>query len=569
MKKPHTMKINHSIFIYIFLFVVYNSSTFSPQYRYPLTIPPAFSANFGELRSNHFHSGLDFKTEQTVNKPVVAIEEGYVSRISVSPGGFGLALYVDPPSTGHTSVYAHLNSFSKEIADWVKKNQYEQERFQVTLHPEKGQFPVKRGEQIALSGNRGSSGGPHLHFEIRDSHTEEPLDALAYLPLVADTQKPDLRGIAFYPQKDKGLINGSNDPLRINISKDGQGNPLAPGRTINAWGRIGVGVKAYDRMNGQSNIYGVKHIRLFVDGKLVFSSSIDRFSFSDTRMLNSFIDFEDWSEQRSFYMKSFVDPGNRLPFYETSNNGYIDITEEREYRFRYELEDHAGNRLDYRFSVLGKPQEIPAPLPCENWFTWNLNNSFLEMGFSLSIPAGNLYSDICFIHRKTESHTYYSHLHQVNDKPVPLHQGAELWIGLHTDTLQNRNNYGIVKINDNGSESWIGGTYKRGGIAATIRELGDCYAVSSDTLPPTITPLSPGNWVKQRCIKVRLSDNKSGIASFRGEINGKFVLFTHDVKSNVYTYLFDDARLNKGEQLTLVFTAIDGAGNSSEYEKVL
>lgn len=563
------MKINLSIFIYIFLFVVYTSSAFSQQYRYPVIIPPAFSGNFGELRSNHFHSGLDFKTEQTVNKPIVAIEEGYVSRISVSPGGFGLALYVDHPATGHTSVYAHLNSFSKEIAEWVKEKQYEQERFQVTLYPEKGQFPVKQGEQIALSGNTGGSGGPHLHFEIRDSQTEEPLDALAYLPLVADTQKPDLRGIAFYPQKDKGLINGSSNPLRINISKDSQGNPLAPGRTINAWGRIGVGVKAYDRMNGQSNIYGVKHIRLFVDEELVFSSSIDRFSFSDTRMLNSFVDFEDWKERRSFYMKSFVDPGNRLPFYKTTNNGYIDIIEEREYRFRYELEDHAGNRLDYRFSVQGKPQEIPAPLPCDNWFSWNLNNSFLEIGFSLSIPAGNLYNDLSFTHRKTESHTYYSHIHRVNDKPVPLHQGAELWIGLHTDTLQNRRNYGIVKINDNGSESWVGGTYKRGGIAATIRELGDSYAVSSDTLSPTITPVSPENWVKQRRIRVRLSDNKSGIASFRGEINGKFVLFTHDTKSNVYTYHFDDARLNKGEQLSLVFTTTDGAGNSSEYKKVL
>ncbi len=563
------MKINLSIFIYIFLFVVYTSSVFSQQYRYPVIIPPAFSGNFGELRSNHFHSGLDFKTEQTVNKPIVAIEEGYVSRISVSPGGFGLALYVDHPATGHTSVYAHLNSFSKEIAEWVKEKQYEQERFQVTLYPEKGQFPVKQGEQIALSGNTGSSGGPHLHFEIRDSQTEEPLDALAYLPLVADTQKPDLRGIAFYPQKDKGLINGSSNPLRINISKDSQGNPLAPGRTINAWGRIGVGVKAYDRMNGQSNIYGVKHIRLFVDEELVFSSSIDRFSFSDTRMLNSLVDFEDWKERRSFYMKSFVDPGNRLPFYKTTNNGYIDIIEEREYRFRYELEDHAGNRLDYRFSVQGEPQEIPAPLPCDTWFSWNLNKSFLEIGFSLSIPAGNLYNDLSFTHRKTESHTYYSHIHRVNDKPVPLHQGAELWIGLHTDTLQNRRNYGIVKINDNGSESWVGGTYKRGGIAATIRELGDSYAVSSDTLSPTITPVSPENWVKQRRIRVRLSDNKSGIASFRGEINGKFVLFTHDTKSNVYTYHFDDARLNKGEQLTLVFTATDGAGNSSEYKKVL
>lgn len=569
MKKPLIMKIGLSAYLFIFLFVVYTSSAFSQQYRYPVTIPPALSANFGELRNNHFHSGLDFKTQLTINKPVLAIEDGYVFRISVSPGGFGLALYVDHPSTGHTSVYAHLNSFSKEIADWVKEQQYEQERFQITLYPEKGQFPVKRGEQIALSGNTGSSGGPHLHFEIRDSNTEEPLDALTYLSPLTDTQKPDLRGIAFYPQRGKGLINGSDNPLLINIGKDGNGNPLGPGRTINAWGRIGVGVKAYDRMNGQSNIYGVKHIRLFVDEKLVFSSSIDRFSFGDTRMLNSFVDFEDWRKRHSFFIKSFVEPGNRLPFYKTTNNGYIDITEEREYRFRYELEDHVGNRLDYRFSVQGKPQEISAPLPCDNWFTWNLNNSFLEMGFSLSIPAGNLYSDLCFTHRKTESHTYYSHLHRVNDKPVPLHQGAELWIGLQTDTLQNRSNYGIVKIDDNGSESWVGGTYKRGGIAATIRELGDSYAVSSDTQPPVVTPVSPENWVRQRRIRVRLSDNKSGITSFRGEINGKFVLFTHDTKSNVYTYLFDDTRLVKGEQQTLVFTATDGAGNSSEYKKVL
>ena len=569
MKKSLVMKINSSIFIYIFLFVIHTPSAFSQPYRYPLTLPPALSANFGELRHNHFHSGLDFKTQLAVNKPVVAIEAGYVSRISVSPGGFGLALYVDHPATGHTSVYAHLNSFSKEIADWVKEKQYEQERFQITLYPEKGQFPVKRGEQIAWSGNTGSSGGPHLHFEIRDSRTEEPLDALAYLSPLTDTQKPDLRGIALYPQRGKGIVNNSSTPLRMNIGKDRNGQPLAPGRSLQAWGRIGVGVKAYDRMNGQSNIYGVKHVRLFVDDKPVFSSSIDRFSFGDTRMLNSFVDFEDWRERRSFYMKSFVEPGNRLPFYKTTSNGYIDITEEREYRFRYELEDHAGNRLDYRFSVQGKPQDIPAPHPCDNWFSWNLNNSFLDLGFSLSIPAGNLYHDFCFTHHATKSNSYYSDLHRVNDSPIPLHRGAELWISLHTDTLQHRHNYGIVKINDNGSESWIGGTYTRGGVAATIRELGDSYAVSSHTLPPKITPVTPENWVKQRRIRIRLSDNKSGITSFRGEINGKFVLFTHDTKSNLYTYHFDEARLNRGERLSLVFTATDGAGNSSEYKKVL
>lgn len=555
--------------LYILLFVLYSSAVFSQQYSLPVTIPPFFSANFGELRNNHFHSGVDFKTQQTVNKPIVAIEDGYVSRINVSPGGYGLALYVDHPSTGHTSVYGHLNSFSKVIADWVKEKQYEQERFQITLYPEKGQFPVKRGEQIALSGNTGSSGGPHLHFEIRDTKTEDPLDVFAFLPPVTDTQKPDLQGIAFYPYMNMGLIQGSSNPLRINIRKDSNGNPQKLNRVINAWGRIGVGVKAYDRMNGQSNIYGVKHTRLFVDEKLVFSSSIDRFSFSDTRMLNSFVDFEDWRKRKSFFMKSFVEPGNWLPFFKTTNNGYVDIIEEREYHFRYELEDFAGNRLDYSFSVMGKPQDIPTPPTCDNWFSWNLNNSFLEMGFSLSISAGNLYSDVCFMHQKMESNIHYSHLHQVNDKPVPLHRGADLWIALHTDTLQNKSNYGIVRVNDNGSESWIGGTYKRGGVSTTIQELGNRYAVSSDTLPPVITPVSPENWVKQRRISIRLSDNKSGISLFRGEINGKYVLFTHDSKSNLYSYIFDDARLNKGDQMVFVFTVTDSAGNSSEYRRIL
>jgi hypothetical protein len=562
------MKIRTLLYIVV-LFVLFTLSVYSQQYSFPVTIPPSLSANFGELRSNHFHSGVDFKTQQTVNKPIVAIEDGYVSRISVSPGGYGLAIYIDHPSTGHTSVYAHLNSFNKEIAEWVKEKQYEQERYQITLYPEKGKFPVKRGEQIALSGNTGSSGGPHLHFEIRDTQTEEPLDALVFLPPVTDTQKPDLQGIAFYPYMNMGLIQGSNNPLRINIAKDSNGNPLKINRVINAWGRIGVGVKAYDRMNGQSNIYGVKHIRLFVDEKLVFSSSIDRFSFSDTRMLNSFVDFEDWKKRRSFYMKSFIEPGNRLSFFKTANNGYIDIIEEREYLFRYELEDYLGNRLDYRFSVMGKPQEIPSLPPCDNWFSWNLNNSFLDLGFSLTVPTGNLYSDICFKYSKTESQIYYSHLHQVNDIPVPLHRGAEMWIALHTDTLQNKSNYGIVRINENGSESWIGGNYKRGGISKTIQELGDMYTVSSDTFPPVITPISPENWVKQRRINIRLSDNKSGVSSFRGEINGKFVLFTHDSKSNVYSYVFDDERIKKGEQMLFVFTASDSAGNSSEYKRVL
>ncbi len=538
---------------------------YSQQYLYPLTIPPALSGNFGELRNNHFHSGLDFKTRQAPDQPIVAIEDGYVSRVSVSPGGNGLALYIEHPSTGHTSVYAHLNSFSNTIARWVTERQYELESFQVNLYPGEGTLSVKRGEQIALSGNTGSSGGPHLHFEIRDTRTQEPLDALEFLPKISDTRKPDLRGIAFYPVVGKGVVNGGQDPLRLTIGSDGTGNPSGLGRTVNAWGQLGVGVKAYDRMDGQTNIYGVKHVRLFVDDELIFSSTMRRFSFDDTRMLNSFTDFEDWRNNRSFYMKSFVEPGNRLPLYETKNRGYIDINEEKPYLFRYELEDHSGNRLTYHFTVNGLDQPIPLEPPCEHWMAWKFPNTYMEPGFTLRIADGNLYDDICFTHLAIENREYYSDLHQVNDRPIPLHEQAEMWIGLHTDTLREKGNYGIVQINKNGSESWMGGEYTHGGIRLSIRELGGRYAVAADTIPPTITPMEPGNWRNQRRIRIRLKDDKSGIASFRGEINGRFILFTHDSKSTVYTYRFDDSRLTKGERQELLFTATDGAGNRSEY----
>lgn len=550
----------------IFLFLGSTLLSYSQQYRNPVTIPAALSGNFGELRNNHFHSGIDFKTQQVVDKPIVAIEEGYVSRISVSPGGYGLALYIDHPSTGHTSVYAHLNSFSKEIADWVKEQQYLQERFSITLYPEPGMFPVKKGEQIALSGNTGSSGGPHLHFEIRDTQTEEPLDVLEFIAKIPDTRKPDLQGIAFYPMAEKGVINGSGHPVKLNIAKDKAGNPLALSRNIEAWGRIGVAVKAYDRMDGQNNIYGVKHIRLFVDNRQLFSSTVDRYSFADARMLNSFIDFEDWRKQKSFFMKSFLEPGNRLPFYETENNGYIDIDEERVYHLRYELEDHYGNRLTYNFTVTGKLQPIPEREECDNRMRWNSYNSYTDTGFQLLISRGNLYDDICFSHSSIRSPNHYSDIHQVNNTPVALHDRAEIWIGMHVDTLQNKQNLGIVRISNNGSESWIGGEYVHGGVSAAIRELGDRYAISADTVAPVITPIEETSWASQKRIRIRLTDNKSGIRSFRGEINGEFVLFTHDSKSSVYTYRFDEDRIGNGQQQLFTFTATDGAGNRTEYQ---
>ena len=548
-----------SIVLYVSFF------SFSQNYIQPVNIPIQLSANFGELRNNHFHSGLDIKTQGVQIKPVFAVADGYISRINISPGGYGLALYIDHPATGHTTVYGHLNRFSKKIAQYVEALQYQRESFSIDVLLGPDELPVKQGEQIALSGNSGSSGGPHLHFEIRDTATEEPLDALEYLPAnISDTRKPEIRGIAVYPIN--GVVNGTKKPLRMTIGKNKAGVPLGLPQKIEAWGRIGVGVKAYDRMNGQHNIYGVKHVRLFVDDVLIFSSSIRRFSFAQTRMLNSLVDFEDWRERQSFYTRSFVEPGNKLPIYANlKNEGYIDIAEERPYALRYELSDHFGNTLTYRFTIHGKRQTIPPTQECLHKMSWQYPNAYFSHDFTLSIPEGNLYSDFCFSYSKRFDAKYLSDVHHVNNRPVPLHKKATIWLKLNRDTLESRSQYGIVRIDRNGKTHWMGGEFILGGIEANIRELGDTYAVDIDTTPPQIVPQNPEDWIKNRRISIKVTDDKSGVASFRGEINGQYALFTHDVKSAYYIYRFDDKRLSKGRNQTLQFTAIDGAGNRSEF----
>ena len=543
--------------------VCFNS--FAQKYSNPVDVPIALSGGFGELRANHFHSGIDYKTLQVINKPIYSIADGYVSRISVSPSGYGLALYVTHEDTGHTSVYAHLNSFADNIAAYVRKQQYEKETFRIELYPEKDMFPVTKGQQIALSGNTGSSGGPHLHFEVRDAITQDPLDPLDFFKhTVLDTQKPDLRRISFYPQLGKGVINGSNEPIRINIAKNNQGAPLAVGQTIRAWGKIGVGVEAYDKMNGQHNIYGIKHVRLFVDEKKHFSQTIGRYSFSNTSMLNALIDYEDWRKRRTFLMKSFVLPGNKLNFYDTVDNGYININEERNYRMRYELEDYHGNVLTYSFVIEGVKQDIAVPEDKGYYMSYIFRNYFVDSDFVLDIPRDNLYEDVFYYHNKISSDEYLSDIYKINDKPVPLHNSAKMWIKLKVDTLSNKKQYGIVDVT--GRMSWVGGIYKNGGVETSIGELGKQYAISYDNVLPVITPVNAASWKSNRKIQVRLSDNLSGIAHFRGTINGEYVLFKHDMKSPVYTYTFDEVVAKQSGTLHFEFVVTDGAGNVARYE---
>jgi hypothetical protein len=538
----------------------------SQQLRNPFNFPILLSGNFGELRSNHFHAGIDFKTQGVEGKTVYAVKDGFVSRISVSPWGYGKALYLDHPD-GTTTVYGHLKAFTDTIAAYVKNNQYEQESFPVDLIPETDRFPVKEGEIIALSGNTGSSGGPHLHFEVRDTESDEVIDPLDYYKeQITDRRAPKILGIMAYPIEGRGIINGSGNKKELKLVTAKNGQQTVTGK-IEAWGDIAFAIKSYDYMDGTGNLYGVRKITLEADSQLVFKSDINRFSYDETRYLNSFTDYEEWMERHSFYMKSFVEPGNKLRFIESANRGIISINEERTCHLTYQLEDVFGNKTQLSVWIDGKEQAIPAPqTDGREYFHWKSENKFGVKGVRLTIPVGNLYDDVYFRYSVKEDSTALAPLHILHDRPIALHKHAQLSIRLQKDPLENKRQYGIVR-RQNKRLSWIGGTYRNGWIDADIREFGS-FTIAWDTVPPVITPVNPDAWTASRFITLRITDNLSGIKSYRGEIDGRFVLFELDGKKGLVTYHFDKQRLPKGAH-KFIFTLTDACDNVKVYSKEL
>ena len=527
--------------------------------RNPFDFPILLSGSFGELRSNHFHSGIDFKTQGAEGKAIHAVQGGYVARIAVSPWGYGNALYLAHPD-GTTTVYGHLQRFNARIAAYLKEQQYAQERFQVDLSLTPDQIPVEAGEVVAWSGNTGSSGGPHLHFEVRDTESEEVLDPLErYIDQVTDTRPPSIQGLLVVPMPGKGVVNGSARKLKPTLVTAKNGKQQVQGR-IEAWGEIGLAVRANDYMDHTTNVYGVRVIRLSVDSTEIFHSDLDRFAFSETRYLNSLVDYEEWQTNHAFYMRSFVEPGNRLRFLEAEERGILRIDEPRTYQVLYTLADLAGNTTHLSFQIEGKPQAIPQPdTTGVEWFHWQSENRFGAKGIRLTIPRGNLYNDVPFRYSVERDSNALAAIHRLHAKPVALHQRARLSLFLQHDTLADKRQYGVVRL-QKGRATWIGGTYRKGWIDAEIRELGE-YTLRQDTQPPRITPLRPKQGGAARRLQFRLTDNLSGVERYRGEIDGHYALFEMDAKS-VITYRFDPDRLARGKH-QLKLTVVDACGNEA------
>lgn len=527
----------------------------------PFDFPLYLAGNFGELRPNHFHGGLDIKTQGVVGKPVHAIADGYVSRISVSPTGYGNALYVTHPN-GYTSVYGHLDRFNELITNYVEDYQYAHETFSVEIYPDTTQFVYHQGDVIAYSGNTGSSGGPHLHLEIRQTATNEMLDPMPFFKhLLKDTKPPLSSTVMLYAPQGEGVINGRSGQQSFAWAS----NRKAINQTVQAWGKIGIGIRAYDYMNETTNIYGVRQMVLTVDGKEIFRSLVDRISFDENRAINSWVDYAEYKRRHTWYTKSFIEPGNPLRLlHSNTNRGWVTIDEERDYHFRYVLEDAFGNQSTYEFTIMGRPQTISHDsLPDSQLLRWDKVNILQRPGMQLVIPKNRLYRDVPAQVTLTTDSNAIAYTYQIHSQPEPLHTYASLKIKLRHTPVNDTTKYYIAQQSGN-ETTYVGGTYANGWIEAKIRELGT-FTVCADTIPPLVRLLSHS----RTQLVYRIQDSQSGIASYRGTIDGKFVLLEYSARDRQLVCHFRKARVARSGQHDFELQVIDRCGNVTTVRQIL
>jgi len=514
----------------------------------PLKDKLLVSGNFAEFRTNHFHAGLDLRTG-TINHPVYAVADGYVSRIKVSGDGYGYALYLTIPEYKLKILYGHLNKYCPALQKKVRDFQNRIQEFQFDMEFDSSFFPVKRGQLIAYSGNTGRSFGPHLHFEIRNLN-DEPINPQLFNFRIKDTKPPEIRRIAIYPADNSSYVNYSNKPKYYQVA----GSRLEETPTLH--GRIYFGVEGFDYLDDVGSRNAYYSTKVYVDNQLIYHSQFDSISYLHNRDINSMVDYPQRINKGWRIQRCYVEPNNELYHYkEVKNQGIFEFNDANMHSVKIILSDIYGNSKTFNFNV--KSSTYQKTFPSNLNYTllrYDTVNTFKAMGIEIYFPKKSLFDNVRFQYW-TSYGNEYSPLFHIGDDEIPIKEPIILSLNISLIPENLKQKTVICRITKKGKEA-ITGIVRDNLITSYVQYFGNYY-LDVDTTAPKIQLLS-----KSRVLKFKVTDDLSGIADWAGFINGQWAIFAYDAKNDLIYYYFDD-KVKKGTNKAVLLVK-DKVGNIAE-----
>jgi len=522
-------------------------------FRSPLNIPIQLAANFGAVRANHFHMGLDMRTNSQENLPVVASADGYVSRIKVERYGFGNAVYITHPN-GYTTVYAHLNKYFDKLDGYVKEKQYKDEKWEQDITFPAGQFPVTKGQLIALSGNTGGSAGPHLHFEIRDTKTEECLNPLLFGFNIPDHVAPIISGLYWYDRRFSTYEPGAND---IVVKK--AGNIYTTNIVYVSSPLISFGIKAVDKANQGFNL-GIYEAQLLMDAQLIYSFKIDKVSYDDTRYMNGCIDFAKFVRNKVSIQHLSSLSGMKLPNYSSGPNGIINLQDEEIHHIEIVLKDINGNtsRLTTKVQLIKTSNKVSSN---NSTISPNEKKTIKTENAEINFSKNAVYDAVNFNMSERSDPDAISNAIILHNLYVPIHDNYSLKIKPTRKLSSEEKDKIVIELNYGSDKSVIKGKWNGDWVEGKFNRLGVVRLLLDTSLPSVSPSWKEGMLVGGNSLQLKGTTKIGDIESFRAELDGKWLRFAR-VKDN-FVYVFDD-NCPKGSGLhTLKVTTTNTAQNIS------
>lgn len=553
------MKVNSkkiSLIFLLFSISLLSSQKDQSKLISPLDIPLAISGTFGEIRSSHFHAGLDIKTGGKQGLKVRTVLDGSVSRIRVSTTGYGKAVYIDHPN-GTTSVYAHLKNFSPKIESYIKEAQYEKESYVIEKFP-KNELAVLKGEVIGFSGNTGGSSGPHLHFEIRDTKNQMPFNPMIFNIGVVDTKKPVIQKLFLFHENNFGedIIT-----QKIKLEKISDGLYKAP--KIYTSGKIGIGLQMYDNQDlSLFNKNGIHSIKIFMDDKIISDYNYNNIKFDDSQYLNLLIDYKEFKSKKIRVQKLFNPNNSNISFIDKDEkNAKFSIEENKSYDLLIEISDFKKNISRIEMKITGRETNFIHPtiegeliLP-ENEYLFKFKDQ------TVHLKKNTFYYP-------TSLNVYKDHDSIKINPDISLFKKSfsiEFFANKY-DSISKRQSF-IARLNKKKKIAYSP-TIIKDSIFITKSVQAGTYFLAKDSIPPKIKPINfkKNQWLsKSKFLKVKIEDDLSGIKYYEGEINGKWVLFEYEPKNKNLTFNFNDLKFKSGKQ-DLKLKVTDNVGNESIFQ---